>query len=210
MAFTWWHVQFFCQADCDRCRQQCDGIVLDGRRVALRRLTKGALSSNAGVLSLSAAKAIDLMNHFVGFNRWSSEVVKLWKPEAPESAAGRSVAFSARVRVLVSGGVVVEGVSDSAATADAGDEGGPAAVGAYATSARHKKAAVTNALKAALAQLAVVRFADGRTVVRAVEVAGGAAANASAAPALVGGQHGVETAAVEAMAAIAPRPLAVD
>ena len=167
----WATVQFFCEADCDRCRQQCDGMVLEGRRVAMRRLTKGALSSNAGVLSLSAAKAIDLMNHFIGFNKWSSEVLELWKPEAPESAAS-SCAFAARVRVFVSGDVVVEGIGDSTASGDSGDECALAA-GAYSPSARCKKAAVTNALKAALAQLVVIRFADGRTVVRVVEGTGG-------------------------------------
>eukprot|EP00325_Prymnesiales_sp_UTEX-LB-985_P004762 CAMPEP_0174705396 /NCGR_PEP_ID=MMETSP1094-20130205/8640_1 /TAXON_ID=156173 /ORGANISM="Chrysochromulina brevifilum, Strain UTEX LB 985" /LENGTH=262 /DNA_ID=CAMNT_0015903557 /DNA_START=13 /DNA_END=801 /DNA_ORIENTATION=- len=168
----WATAQFFCEADCERCRQHCDGMVLDGRRVQVRRPTKGQRESSSMYnQSLSSIKAIDLMNHFLGFNGWSSEVLALWKPEAPDGVASSDI-FSARVRVSVAGGIVVEGVSDSASTVDMAVGGGLADL-AYAPSARHKKAAITNALRAALAQLVIIRFPDGRAVCRAVEIDSG-------------------------------------
>lgn len=193
----WATAQYFCEADCEAVRQQCDGMVLDGRRINVARA--GKLSSVRGILPISASKAIDLMNHYVGFNRWSSEVVSLRRRDAANVGGGDSEggvgrrsgdnAFSACVRVMA-GGVIVEGVGDSDGVSEGYDEGvafaaadGQPSMVPLVACARCKKAAVTNALKAALGHLAIIRLPDGRVLVKVVESETGRQGGPSHAPA---------------------------
>ena len=74
--------------------------------------------------------------------------------------------YRARVRVHA-GGVVVSGtgVGGDDATSDASQ----AAPSSFASGGRSHKAAITNALKAALQKLAIIRFPSGKIVVRAID-----------------------------------------
>lgn len=171
---AWATVQFYCASDADRFQQQCDGRMLDGRRVEIGPLpeslkskpTNDAHLQDAG---LPASKAIELVNHLLGFNGWTSEVLDIVPapPPPPPSTDPGLPRFRARVRVHL-GGVQAVGEGDT------GELG--AAHQREQTHAGHaKKAAVTNALKAALARLAIIRFRSGKVVVRQlVPEAGGA------------------------------------
>ena len=159
---------FYCESDCERCREQCDGLVLAGKMLSTRRLTKlrGSSHPAAGREGIPASKAIELMNHYVGFNHWSSELLHVG-PAADdcEAVASKDVdLFLARMRVTVAAGPEVT------AEATSGDFGGKLLGEGWDRRAQHKKAAVTGALKAALAKLCIIRM-NGQVLVRAIETA---------------------------------------
>lgn len=189
----WAMAFFYCESDAERCRRQCDGLVLSGRRLSANRLTKlrgGSSSSNHPAAAgrepgIPASKAIDLMNHYVGFNQWSSEVLQLTTAVDDDHNSNNNGAnraeqgpmFVARMRVTIAcaeievtaeatdGGFGSLPYAESAAAA-AADRSSSAAQ--WERRAQHKKAAVTNALKAALAKLAIIRLPCGKVVVRAL------------------------------------------
>jgi hypothetical protein len=167
--------QFFCEADCERCRSNCDGLLLSGRRIQVSRLNKSSgWSSNGAVLELGFAKAIELMNHFLGFNGWSSELLgfeivangsgtSAGTPAAVLAAAG----YEARVRIRVPGSgvdLIGTGVGDTGSVVGLGS-----GAAGFEVAARRKKTAVSNAVKAALARLVLVLLPSGKVLVRVVE-----------------------------------------
>lgn len=169
--------QFFCEADCERCRHHCDGLLLNGRRMQVTRLTKtSGWSANGAFLELPATKCIELMNHYLGFNGWTSELLGLTAVAVPASTAGATaVGFEARVCVRVmSCGMEVIGSS----VGDSGDV--VAGVSGGEINARRKKTAVTNAIKATLSRLTLVLFPSGKVVVK--EVGAGAVVPTTVAP----------------------------
>jgi hypothetical protein len=172
----WAMAFFYCESDSQRALQQCDGLVLAGQRLSTRRLTqlRGSNHPAAGREGIPASKAIDIMNHYVGFNQWSSEVLQVRPAVNDELATGTPTTdlFVARVRVIVAAAAGLEVTAE----AIGGLESKLHATGSTAADqmavdwerrAQHKKAAVTNALKAALAKLCIIRFANGKVVVRA-------------------------------------------
>ena len=173
----WAMAFFFCESDCERCRQQCDGLVLAGMRLNAKRATKLRGNSNpaAGRESVPSAKAIEVMNHYVGFNKWSSELlsVELTEDRKQASAASPSDLYSARIRLVVTDGPEVT------AEATSGDFVGRTNTQCSASSlaadqerrSHMKKASVTAAVSAALAKLCIIRLPNGKVVVRAVEKA---------------------------------------
>ena len=193
----WATAQFFCESDATRFCQSCDGRALGGIRIGVRRLrvgsnyassssqaTPGPMSSQAPpgpqptgrALDITALRAIELVNHYLGFDGWSHELLELSRVE--EEAGGENepppppmttttTPYRARVRVHA-GGVVVSGtgVGGDDATSDASQ----AAPSSFASGGRSHKAAITNALKAALQKLAIIRFPkSGKVVVRAID-----------------------------------------
>ena len=170
----WAMVFFYCESDCERCRHQCDGLVLAGRRLSTRRLTK--LRSNhpaAGREGIPASKAIDLMNHYVGFNQWSSQLLHVGPAadERPSTCPPQPSVFAARMRVSVAGGLEVTAeATDGGIRSDLHGESSVTNVAVeWERRAQQKKASVTNALKAALAKLCIIRLPNGKVVVRVVE-----------------------------------------
>ena len=113
-ARRWAMAFFYCESDCERCRHQCDGLVLAGMRLSTQRLTKlrGVDHPAAGREGIPAFKAIDLMNHYVGFNRWSSALLHLGPATDADDATIPTDTFLARMRVVVDGGleVTAEGI----------------------------------------------------------------------------------------------------
>ena len=177
----WAMAFFYCESDCERCRHQCDGLVLAGMRLSTQRLTKlrSADHPAAGREGIPASKAIDLMNHYVGFNRWSSELLHVGPAADADGATSGTDLFMARIRVLVAGGleVTAEGIgggigsrlhAESSAASQSKPSKAPHTID-WERRAQHKKAAVTEALKAALAKLCIIRFPNARVVVRAVD-----------------------------------------
>ena len=178
----WAMAFFYCESDCEKCRQQCDGLVLAGRTLSTRRLTKlrGSSHPAAGREGIPASKAIDCINHYVGFNQWSSELLGL-TPAMDARAAnaagggGSEDVFVARVRVTLASGLEVTAEAtnrDFASSLDAETSNSTSEPTVdWERRAQHKKAAVTAALKAALAKLCLIRFPNGKVVVRALEEA---------------------------------------
>ena len=167
--------QFFCEADCERCRSNCDGLLLSGRRIQVSRLTKSSgWSSNGAVLELGFAKAIELMNHFLGFNGWSSELLGFEAvANGSGTSAGTSTAvlaaagYEARVRIRVPGSgvdLIGTGVGDTGSVVGLGS-----GAAGFEVAARRKKTAVSNAVKAVLARLVLVLLPSGKVLVRVVE-----------------------------------------
>ena len=158
--------QFFCEMDRDRCVHNCDQRLLNGRWIQVTRQSKtGGWSSDGAILELPAAKAIELMNHFLGFNGWTSEILSLGAV-----GEGTAIGFEARVVVRVAS-------SDVESMASAVGDCGTCMAGAAGAEvgARRKKTAVTNAVKAALARLAIIAFPSGKVAVRAIEMPADAA-----------------------------------
>ena len=173
-------VQFFCATDCERFRHECDGMLFSGRRIRVTPLKRSSGWSPTP-LELSASNAIELMNHFVGFNGWSSEIIGIQLISAssvgPHSAGASSsrgansdchAGFEAKVVVKVAGSdIAIQGVG-------VGDTGTILAGAAgFEAVARRKKSAITNAVKAALSRLIIVLFPSGKVVVREVGAAAG-------------------------------------
>ena len=197
LARQWAKAQFFCNADAERCCQECDGCIIDNRRIEVARLPPLKLSdgdfTSTRDFELSAPKAISVMNHLCGFNGWSSEVLEL-RPAEESTVSGRTsvqlrsdatatgsdgvhacghIAHVARVRVLVHADGV-EAIGEGGSTSEERWSGGevlgrPSTITQGERGSRSKKSAVTNALRDALIRLAIVRFHDGRVTVRAVE-----------------------------------------
>lgn len=214
----WATVQFFCESDAQRFRQNCDGRVVDGRRLEVRPLARSLHESYSedgrGPVDIPASKVIDLVTHLVGFNNWSSEVLLIeedlssqepppqqqsleqdsqlqqqshqpqqlqqrQQPQQPQPAATKVAvpstplpSYTAHVRVQLAGTCAV-GVGESGESAQVVVGGGAAS--RMALMGQAKKGAITNAVKAALASLVVIRLPTGKVVVRPLETAGGAA-----------------------------------
>ena len=174
-ARRWAMAFFYCESDCERCRHQCDGLVLAGMRLSTQRLTKlrGVDHPAAGREGIPAFKAIDLMNHYVGFNRWSSALLHLGPATDADDATIPTDTFLARMRVVVDGGleVTAEGIGGGDGSRPHAESSAAEHTSDWERRSHHKKAAVTEALKAALAQLCIIRFPNARVVVRAVDKA---------------------------------------
>ena len=171
----WAMAFFYCESDAERCRQQCDGLVLAGRRLSTRRLTKlrGSNHPAAGREGIPASKAIDLMNHYVGFNGWSSELLHVQPAVDGDHAAGTTSGadlFMARARITVADGpeVTAEAIGGGVGSRLYAESSTADDAARWERRAQHKKAAVTGALKAALAKLCIIRM-NGRVIVRAIE-----------------------------------------
>eukprot|EP00966_Prymnesium_polylepis_P168404 3893560-Prymnesium_polylepis.1 len=152
-ADTYALVQYYSAGECLSCLHCNHGRIVDGRRLDVRKTGTLRMTQRPAdeAPQLAACKAIDIMNHFVGALRWSHEVLSLER--LPLSAVAvingqpqPEVRAVARVRVTVAGDVAIEreatGSSDGVACRSPGDAGGAA-----------KKAAVTNAVRAALQAL---------------------------------------------------------
>jgi hypothetical protein len=156
----WTLVQYFSARECETSLSNCDGRMLDGRIITVRRFSSAApaASASAEPMPLRNSEAIALMNHFLGPTRWSHSVLSKhrveWKPGAARAE------YVARVRVCVDGEALLEadgtGITEEATVADGSGLG------------RAIKAAVTNALRTALASVVIVRLESGVTVARAV------------------------------------------
>ena len=168
----WCMAFFYCESDCERCRTCANGLVLAGSMLSTQRLTKlrGSNHPAAGREGIPVSKATDLMNSYVGFNQWSSELLDVGVAAGGDAAGAGSAAdrFVARMRVTVP----AAGLRVTAEATGEGMASKPyAASSAWECRAQNKKAAVTGALKAALAKLCIIRFSNGKTVVRALELA---------------------------------------
>ena len=179
---SWATVQFYCAADAERFQQQCNGRMIGGRRIEIGALPKSLTSSTGDEMErnqLPATKAIELVNHLLGFNGWSSEVLEIvaiedeLQPPPPPQQQTRVQSFRARVCVRI-GAVEAIGIGESGSDFQGSARPGDAAGGSMVGHA--KKAAVTNAVRAALAQLAIIRFRSGKIVVRPLRADGAAAA----------------------------------
>ena len=206
----WATAQFFCEADAERFRTSCDGRPFAGQRIEVKRLyaSRGGSSTaptpakrcppgsaaptpalptqGDAALDMPASKAISVMNAYLGFGGWSHELLEL----TTEADTGeRAPTYKAKVRVCARGTNVV-GVATSGGGASVGEASQVVSESWQGAGTRHcgllKKAAVTNALKAALQRLAIIRFpANGKVAVRAigpVETSDDLAAAPSAAP----------------------------
>lgn len=179
--------QFYCASECERCRHELPMRYIDGNRVTVRRYSgSAAATSGAATPRLTIAKAIDVMDHFVGFNQWAHELLELESaapayydqrgaPRPPATGAELQVAAAAeqkaRVRVHVrSSGLAVEGMAVH--KAEPGGGGGAAAESLVERLAWTKKAAVSHAVLAALATLAIVRLPSGKVLVRRLDGGG--------------------------------------
>ena len=168
----WAMAFFYCESDCERCRQQCEGLVLAGRRLSTRRLTRlrGSNHPAAGREGIPASKAIELMNHYVGFNRWSSELLHVQPAANGDCAASGDGLFVARMRIVVADGpeVTAEATDGGVGSRLCAETSMTDEAAVWERRAQHKKAAVTGALKAALAKLCIIRV-NGKIIVRAIE-----------------------------------------
>lgn len=214
---TWATAQFFCDGDAERFRHNCDGRRFCGQRLEVKRLivrsglvlggsTPGPTPvTGAHALDITASKAFELLTHYLGFDGWSHELVDI-QPMPPGDrdgsfTGGSSGASSYRAHVRVhAGGACVLGVGESGHhPGEAASQvpamhrpGETAAGGVGGERVMHvghlKKAAVTNALKAAVRKLALVRFPGGKVCARAIDTrdderhSGGCAGDAGSAP----------------------------
>ena len=103
----WAMAFFYCKSDMERCQTSVDGLVLAGSQLSAKRLTKlrGSNHPAAGREGIRASKAIELMNTYVGFNQWSSELLHVGAvdegaPSSNMSGTGTDL-FVARMRVTV-------------------------------------------------------------------------------------------------------------
>ncbi|KAL1500406.1 hypothetical protein AB1Y20_013063 [Prymnesium parvum] len=149
-------VQYFSQSEFLQCIHMNDGRNIDGRQLHVYPLPADGKRDQAlpeGV-TLPASKAIDMMNHFVGYARWSHEVLSV-RPLGAVSPGQSEVQMSARVRVTCAGDVTIEQEGIGQGEGDSRDIVGQA-----------MKKAVTNAVKAALSGLVILRWPCGKAVVR--------------------------------------------
>lgn len=164
----WATVQYFSRAECEAGKLCCDGRLLDNRRLRVYLLPpmEAGRSNPHDAPVLRTSGAIEMMNHFIGFNQWSHSITQLENLHATDQVEafvaettkrGAKMARAiARVRVVCPGEVTVEREALGSSSSDAVCE-----ARSYA-----QKAAVTNALHAALACLAIVRWPSGKAVVR--------------------------------------------
>ena len=157
---SWATVQYFSSGECSLCLHSNNGRVVDGAFLSVYPMPSGTNRSQRpaeDVPQLSASKGIDMMNHFVGFSKWSHEVLSIrWQALQGVTANGQqrpAAEAVARVRVSCPGGVTIE--LEGVGTPGEGGQLGHA-----------PKQAVTNALKAALCGLAIVRWPSGKVAVR--------------------------------------------
>jgi len=161
----WWAlVQYFSRAEAEDFQRSCDGRLLDSRQLRVSPVPALAVTRTE-VPRLRSARAVDMMNHFLGFHRWSHSITKhesvpatqLPDGDAVWGAVGDHTAHAmARVRVVCPDDIAVEREAFGTGSSHT----------AYEALAYAHKAAVTNALHAALTCLAIVRWPSGKTVVR--------------------------------------------
>jgi hypothetical protein len=222
----WATVQFFCDSDAQRFCHNCNGRVVDGRRLEIRPLARtltetaaAAADDGRGPVDVPAAKTVELVNHFVGFNNWSSQVLDIKQVEpaqtqpppeqqppplaAPPPAPNVPTVptYRAWARVVVAG-VTADGTGESNGEVGCGSTSGTSAHDRAQRIGQAKKAAVTNAMKAALTTLVIIRLPTGKVVVRSLGSSAPAGAAAASAPA-------ASAPAAPATAAVAAGPAAV-
>ena len=189
----WATVQFFCDADAQKFRQNCDGRVVDGRRIEVKPLSRALIDHASATqaaddhVDIPASKVVEIINHHVGFNNWTSQIVEHPQPVAPPRTekdaaaaaaasaqqpgktpqAAASTVYRARVRVVV-GGVQSIGLGESSAEGGGSAFYTNSAASAMAAIAQAKKGAITNAVKRALGMLVLIRLSSGKVVVRSL------------------------------------------
>lgn len=162
---------FYSRAECESCRQQLDGCMLDERRLNVQRLNRefeGKLRGQGQPLKV--CQAIDVANHFLGPTGWSHSVETL-ECQALRRAVPPALTAEAqyRARVHVSGtGFHVTAEADGWATSDNERP--------WTAQGNARKAAISNALRMALSKMAIVRLASGKTLVQILQGTGSCAA----------------------------------
>mmetsp|Transcript_51487 Transcript_51487/g.170592 ORF Transcript_51487/g.170592 Transcript_51487/m.170592 type:complete len:257 (+) Transcript_51487:59-829(+) len=151
----WANVQFYSRLDCDACLRTLHGCVLDHCRLEVRR--HELANASAAAAPTPALHAVRLMNHFVGFAGWSSSILRVEKEYLRPDGAGWAAAYAASVEVQC-GGARVAGECLATRRQEAATEALRSA----------SRAAHLGALRAALAQIAIVRV-RGQTVVEVIE-----------------------------------------
>jgi len=155
---SWANVQFYSTIDCKHCIRELNGCTLDQRRVEVHRLQLS--STSAIVHPMRVAHAVVLMNRFVGPTGWSSSVESMTR-EFFRAVDGPESGFQARYKasvVVQCGSASVRGESSATRTSSTMAE----VLGFV------QKVAASNALRAALAQLAIARV-GGQVLVEVIE-----------------------------------------
>ena len=176
----WALLHYYTAAAAARCIAELDGLLLDGRRLTVCRPQTAAPARasplSARALELPAHAQLEVMNHFLGAaGGWSSDLRPIERLGAEPVGPGRIAAVArATVVVTVFVGVAeplrVEGVATGRAEFREAAE--PSADdGVVRAMASAQKFASGNAMKAALARLAIVVLASGRVCVRQVDAA---------------------------------------
>jgi len=165
---VWANVQFFSALDCERFLRQMTGCVLDQRRLQVQRLELTRASSSA--LPTKPDQAIMLMNKYFTPLGWSSSVeglrrVSLQQIDGCDRRPGDGAPDEAEFEACYAARVAVQCRNACVRGESRGRWTEATAAGAIRKAA---KAAVSNAVRAALSQLAIVRV-GGNTMLEVIE-----------------------------------------
>ena len=165
----WANVQFFSRLDCESCLRCLDGCILDQRRLDVRRKGWEELpSASTDGLPMKPEQAIALMNGLVGPMGWSHSIVCVEQQAVRRAADGDTAgcaADSASFEARYAASVLVECGSAHVRGRSGATRAAPTLPEAIR---RAQRSAVDNALRAALAQLALIRI-DGQVLVEVID-----------------------------------------